>query len=651
PENFIASEFVFVVTDSSGEKAYGFCRRVLRCGTGGRYDIGRWRLPECLCLVSRRPFFGMFHSVLAAGQALRLLRQAAPATGGEEGELENGSSGGASYSGNKLEELLASLLAGGVRGGGVPGPGQELVASGLRFVRPVDEHMSLNDVPVTPLLVKLGPRNFLRLWSAILCERRILLVAEDVRTLSTCVHALMAMLYPFSWQHVFIPLLPADMLEYVSAPMPFVIGVRTIQLAGVKRQPMSEAVFVHLDTGELKGSTGMTPVPDICDGEGGGNKTTSLKMQKKERSREPGAERGPGSNMKGITKDGINDTASALFAEVKTIYSKAKKPKLGGVSGGGMATPDDHALRAALVGFNVGLFGDHRSILRRQPDTSVKIDEEYFIRFRQEQRGDSEGVIKFLHEFSQTQMFHMLMMHVKDRLLSKQPPSPRRGGPVHPSPATFMAVSDQLMGVRASSGDVSGGFSPASVKRALDRVLADSLPAGSSGSNSYGDPTLNPRALEATSNSSGSRDLTKLRAELCRTARDSAKLSGIMRVVWTRLQDCRGSKWPHALEGLRLLKALLLSGPEGCIADALSHVPAVRRLTKYPKGWEEVVVGAGEVAKAAPRIRTMAREVVMLMMDMKRLSLRREAIVRMEKRAAEAATSSEKAEKIKLRSR
>lgn len=44
-----------------------------------RYDTGRWRLPECLCLVSRRPFFGMFNSVLAAGQALRLLQQAVPA--------------------------------------------------------------------------------------------------------------------------------------------------------------------------------------------------------------------------------------------------------------------------------------------------------------------------------------------------------------------------------------------------------------------------------------------------------------------------------------------------------------------------------------------------------------------------------------------
>lgn len=53
------------------------CRTLYR-GAVTRYDIGRWRLPECLCLVSRRPFFGMFNSVLAAGQALRLLQQAVP---------------------------------------------------------------------------------------------------------------------------------------------------------------------------------------------------------------------------------------------------------------------------------------------------------------------------------------------------------------------------------------------------------------------------------------------------------------------------------------------------------------------------------------------------------------------------------------------
>lgn len=36
---------------------------------------------------------------------------------------------------------------------------------------------------------------------------------------------------------------------------------------------------------------------------------------------------------KGMTKDGINDTASTLFAEVKAIFSKAKKQRPAG--GGG----------------------------------------------------------------------------------------------------------------------------------------------------------------------------------------------------------------------------------------------------------------------------------------------------------------------------
>ncbi|CAN0058555.1 unnamed protein product, partial [Ectocarpus sp. 6 AP-2014] len=631
PANFVAEEFVFVVTDASGAKAYGFCRRVLPCGTGGRYDVGRWRLPECLCLVSRRPFFGIFNSVLAAGQALRLLQQAHPTqgeNGGQQQRWNNSSSSPTSSS--KLEGLLAELLAGGVRGGGVPGPGQELVASGLRFVQPVDEHMSLNDVPVIPLLVRLGPRNFLRLWSAILCERRVLLVADKVRTLSCCVHAAMAMLYPFAWQHVFIPLLPTDMLEYVSAPMPFVIGVRTSQLESVKRQPMSEAVFVHLDRGELTGSTGMDPVPDICDGV---KEHLASATQKLDRAlgklalltrggNKDGGDRGPRDERvgsKGMTKDGINDTASTLFAEVKAIFSKAKKQRPAGGSGSGMVTPEDHSLREALVGFNIGLFGDHRTILRRQPDVSVKVDHDYFIRYR-EQRGDSEGVLRFLKEFTQSQMFHMHMMHVKDRLRNKQDPStpsPREGAPDHrhhPSPATFLRVSDQLTlrgGWGDASGNGGGGFAPASVKRALSKVLAEALPAGS-GSNSYGDPTLNPRALAATANGNASaKDMANLRAELCRTARESAKLSGIMRVVWVRLLDCRGNKWPHAMEGLRLLKALLLSGPAGCVADALNHVPLIRRLAQYPKGWEDTGVvggGGGDAGKASPRIRVMARE-------------------------------------------
>ncbi|CAN0428315.1 unnamed protein product, partial [Ascophyllum nodosum] len=428
PETFSAEEFVFVVTDSSGGKAYGFCRRVLPCGVGGRYDTGRLRLPECLCLVSRRPFFSTFNSVLAIAQALRLLLWKPPSAAVAL-QARGGGDITPSAAGNNLEELLGQLLAGGTGGRGVPDPGQELVACGLRFVRPVDEHLSLNDVPVTPLLVRLGPRNFLRLWSAILCERRVLLVAEDVRTLSACVHAASAILYPFAWQHVYVPLLPTSMLAYVSAPMPFVIGVRYSQLEEVKQQPMNEAVFVHLERGELTGTTGMEPVPDICDGVKENLASATQKLDRAlgklailtSRSRggagkdKDAHDRGSGQRCverSGMHAEGINDTASTLFAEIKFIYGKAKKHKPA-LDSGGMATPDDHAIRAALLAFSVGLFGDHRVILRRHPQKRLEIDADYFIRHRREQRGDSEGVLRFLKEFTQSQMFHTHMMHIK----------------------------------------------------------------------------------------------------------------------------------------------------------------------------------------------------------------------------------------------
>jgi len=42
---------------------------------------------------------------------------------------------------------------------------------------------------------------------------------------SFCVQAANTLLFPMNWQHIFIPILPKTMIEYVEAPMPFLIGV------------------------------------------------------------------------------------------------------------------------------------------------------------------------------------------------------------------------------------------------------------------------------------------------------------------------------------------------------------------------------------------------------------------------------------------
>ena len=42
--------------------------------------------------------------------------------------------------------------------------------------------------------------------------------------------ALESMLYPFSWQHTFVPILPLNMNELLEVPAPFVVGVLQSQV-------------------------------------------------------------------------------------------------------------------------------------------------------------------------------------------------------------------------------------------------------------------------------------------------------------------------------------------------------------------------------------------------------------------------------------
>lgn len=53
-------------------------------------------------------------------------------------------------------------------------------------------------------------------------------------------HAVVALLYPFSWQHTFIPVLPASMLDIVCCPTPFLVGLLSSSLPKLKELPVEE---------------------------------------------------------------------------------------------------------------------------------------------------------------------------------------------------------------------------------------------------------------------------------------------------------------------------------------------------------------------------------------------------------------------------
>jgi DENN domain-containing protein 2 len=107
-------------------------------------------------------------------------------------------------------------------------------------LRRPEDLLALDHVAFAPLFRSLSVATIAALVVALLLERRVILASASLATLSQCTHALLALLYPFEWQLVLIPILPRRLLDYCCSPTPFLIGVLADALPTVERLPLSE---------------------------------------------------------------------------------------------------------------------------------------------------------------------------------------------------------------------------------------------------------------------------------------------------------------------------------------------------------------------------------------------------------------------------
>ncbi|XP_022611185.1 DENN domain-containing protein 1B-like isoform X1 [Seriola dumerili] len=234
--------FTFVLTDLEGCQRFGFCRLTNSTNT-------------CLCILSYLPWFEVFYKLLnnladylTKGQTNEmkallgaLYEQPIPPAAGSV-TLQMG------------EQLLVSTEVSHPVG---HQEGQEGVPY---FIAP--DPRSLPSIPenrnLTELIVAVDVGNLLQLYASMLFERRILIFASKLSTLTSCVHALSAVLYPMYWQHIFIPVLPPHLLDYCCAPMPYLIGVHTSLSERVRSRGLEEVVILNVDTNTIE-----TPFDDL----------------------------------------------------------------------------------------------------------------------------------------------------------------------------------------------------------------------------------------------------------------------------------------------------------------------------------------------------------------------------------------------------
>ena len=219
--------FTFVLTDAEGMKMYGFCRRHLPASSAAK-KVDDYL--ECVCLLSRWPFFAMFNAILEYIQIRWLLVPGA------------------------VFPFLHAILE-----HPFPLPGEifTIKIHGSSEERNAEESFTFErneDAPppnMDILFKLLTCEDIITLLTCLLLEKRIILTAKKLSTLSACIHSIMALLYPFYWQHIFIPLMPANLLSYACAPMPYCIGVHSEHLQSILALPLDETVLVNLNDGKI----------------------------------------------------------------------------------------------------------------------------------------------------------------------------------------------------------------------------------------------------------------------------------------------------------------------------------------------------------------------------------------------------------------
>ncbi|KAM7106285.1 DENN domain-containing protein 1B isoform 1-T1 [Ciconia maguari] len=219
-QNQVGQHFTFVLTDIESKQRFGFCRLT----SGGKV---------CLCILSYLPWFEVYY---------KLLNTLADYLAKEQ---ENDSN-----------DLLKSLYS-------HPVPkANALVSLSVHSYFITPDITGLPTIPesrnLTEYFVAVDVNNMLQLYASMLHERRIIITSRKLSTLTACVHASAALLYPMYWQHIYIPVLPPHLLDYCCAPMPYLIGVHLSLIERVKNRSLEDVVLLNVDTNTLE-----TPFNDL----------------------------------------------------------------------------------------------------------------------------------------------------------------------------------------------------------------------------------------------------------------------------------------------------------------------------------------------------------------------------------------------------
>ena len=197
-------------------------------------------MPKAICLVSHWPFLDNYRSILKEIYRLHLSAYEVP-----------------------LERIICNLVQ------EVPLPDQGVTSvlynigrEKLEFSRPPPEYLPYVPYSCLEYLFRsLRVHDVISLWSCLMIERKVLLISTQKSLLTNVALALTSLVYPFRWEQVLIPILPAPLKNYIETIFPYIIGVSPGMLTSDIEVPV-DAVQVDLDNGSIHLREPLPRLPD-----------------------------------------------------------------------------------------------------------------------------------------------------------------------------------------------------------------------------------------------------------------------------------------------------------------------------------------------------------------------------------------------------
>ncbi|KAG0581684.1 hypothetical protein KC19_4G271700 [Ceratodon purpureus] len=237
--------YPIVLTEGDGSKIYLSCiafRDPVDDDVAQAYNIpANSYVDKCICFLSHSPCFELFRDALE-----EIYRCCFSAAG----------------SSKPMWDIIAHV----VMSVPLPSPGMGQILFSvdcyqLTVEAPPKDGLPHADMSFEPLVQSLDIENLIRLFTAVLLERRVLLRANKYSLLTVVAESIRHLIYPVQWQHVYIPVLFIAGVDYIDAPTPYLMGLHSS--VDISFSTLDGVTVVDLDNNKVLCADELPELPEI----------------------------------------------------------------------------------------------------------------------------------------------------------------------------------------------------------------------------------------------------------------------------------------------------------------------------------------------------------------------------------------------------